>query len=186
MTRRYGRATRLFKARGSQLTPPSPAGSWPPQKPDLSKFTDRPKAPLGISSGYCPPDKFWHKDLQTCVPYNHEECEPPAYWSWQRWSDCLYTAYPHDCVGSSSGIRDMGTPQAISAGGCVPSPCDFNPDYPSYWSWSAFNCVPAGKPNEPYIAPGGISKRSTRSKIRRKGRRRRGRVSRRSRIRRRR
>lgn len=171
MTYRFGRHTRLFKARSSGLTPPRPAGSWPPQAPDLSKIKDKPKPPLGIKSGYCPPTHFWHQDLETCVPYKHEVCEAPTYWSWQRWADCLYTAYPNDCVGSSSGIRDYGTPQAVSAGGCVPSDCDFNPDYPMYWSWSAFNCVPQGKPN-PYIVPGGISRRSTSRKIRRKGRRR--------------
>lgn len=167
MTHRFGRKTRLFKARSSGLTLPRPAGSWPPQAPDLSKLKDKPKPPLGIKSGYCPPTHFWHAALGTCVPYKHEVCDPPTYWSWQRWADCLYTAYPDDCVGSASGIRDYGTPEAISAGGCVPSDCDFNPDYPMYWSWSALNCVPEGKPNEPYIVPGGISKLSRRRKGRR-------------------
>ena len=184
MTHRFGRATRLFKARGSRLTPPSPAGSWPPSKPDLSRLTDRPKPPLGISSGYCPPTHFWHKGLQECVPYKHEVCESPAYWSWQRWANCLYNAEP-GCVGSMSGIRDYGTEQAISAGGCVPDDC--NTLAPTYWSSAAFDCVPQSKPN-PYIVPGGISLRSSRRSRRgRRGRRgRRSRVSRRSRIRRRR
>lgn len=180
MTHRFGRATRLFKARGSRLTPPSPAGSWPPSKPDLSRLTDRPKPPLGISSGYCPPTHFWHKDLQTCIPYKHEDCDPPKSWSWQRWADCIFTADPN-CVGDSAGIRHMGTDQAIAAGGCVPSDCNVGAPGAWYWSSAAFDCVPQSKPN-PYIVPGGISLRSSRRS--RKGRRVRG--GRRSRIRRRR
>lgn len=167
MTYRFGRQTRLFKARSSRLTPPRPAGPWPPQAPDLSKFRDKPKPPLGIKSGYCPPDHFWHAALQECIPYKHEVCESPKYWSWQRWANCLYTADP-GCTGDSSGIRYMGTEQAIAAGGCVPSEC--STWVPTYWSWSAFDCVLQSKPN-PYIVPGGISKRSTTRKIRRKGRR---------------
>ena len=176
MTHRFGRATRLFRARGSSLTRPPSAGSWPPSKPDLSKFRDRPKPPLGISSGYCPPTHFWHKALQTCVPYKHEVCEFPAYWSWERWAKCIFTADPN-CVGDSAGIRYMGTDQAIAAGGCVPSQC--NTLSPTEWSWSAFDCVPDTKPN-PDVARGGIGSRI----LRRRRRSRRGRVSRRSRIRR--
>lgn len=178
MTHRFGRESRLFKAQGSGLSMPRPAGSWPPQAPDLSKFSDKPKPPLGLKPGYCPPTHFWHEDLQTCVPYEHEVCEAPTYWSWQRWANCLYTAYPNNCVGSSSGIRYYGTPEAISAGGCVPSDCSSAFYGDGVWSWPALDCVPDTKPN-PYKVGMGIRssrriprRRRRKTKNRRRGRRR--------------
>ena len=205
MTRRYGRATRLFKARGSQLTPPSPAGSWPPEPPP-SDIRGPLRPPIWMPEKFaigqtqeCEPGRVWSPTEQDCVLGPHEECPEPGYWSWDRFDRCWHTKKYGIAPLAGSNCRVpknvMVDENGIASGGCVPQPCDdFYPadgsygQPPWYWSWMALDCVPTGKPNEPYIDPGGLSKRSTGRKIRRKGRRgiRRGRVSRRSRTRRRR